>query len=136
MRCTRGAIFDAVVDLRAGSPTRGRHVAVELTAEEGTPGSTCRPAFAHGFQTLADATEVLYQMSEAYVAGARPGLPLGRSGGGHRLAAAVTVISERDRELPPFAGSVTRWARRSTSSPRDLDVTVAGAAMHAFAGEL
>lgn len=65
IRCTMGALHDVAVDLRPGSPTRGQSFSVELTAEN-------RRMFyipegvAHGFQTLADATEVFYQMSASY----------------------------------------------------------------------
>jgi dTDP-4-dehydrorhamnose 3,5-epimerase len=65
LRCTRGALFDVIVDLRPDSPTFARWVAFELSAENHrmvfAPGG-----FAHGFQTLADDTEVFYQMSEPY----------------------------------------------------------------------
>lgn len=65
VRCTRGAAYDVVVDLRPDSPTYRRWVAVELSAENGVavyiPGGC-----AHGYQTLADDTELLYQMSEFY----------------------------------------------------------------------
>ena len=65
VRCARGAIWDAVVDLRPDSPTYLRHFGTELTAEN------CRALyipedFAHGFVTLADETDVVYQMSEFY----------------------------------------------------------------------
>jgi dTDP-4-dehydrorhamnose 3,5-epimerase len=65
VRCTAGALLDVVVDLRPNSETYLQHVGIELTA-------TNRLAlyipemFAHGFQTLADGTEVFYQMSEFY----------------------------------------------------------------------
>src|SRR5581483_90009 len=65
VRVTRGAVHDVVVDVREGSPTRGRHVAVLLAAEEGTQ-LYVPPGFAHGFQTLEDATEVSYQISAPY----------------------------------------------------------------------
>lgn len=65
VRCTRGAAYDVIADLRPGSATYRRWVAVELTAENGValyvPGG-----FAHGYQTLADDTELVYQMSEFY----------------------------------------------------------------------
>ncbi len=65
VRCTRGALFDVIVDLRPESPTFGRWVAFELTAENHH--SVFAPeGFAHGFQTLADDTEVFYQISESY----------------------------------------------------------------------
>jgi len=65
VRCTEGAIFDVMIDLRPDSPTFKRWTATELTAENGR--MFYIPAgFAHGFQTLHDNVEVLYQMSEFY----------------------------------------------------------------------
>ncbi len=72
VRCTRGAIFDVAVDVRPDSPTLRKWVGFELTAENRfmmyLPG-----AVAHGFQTLADDTEVFYQVSEFY----RPEMNMG-----------------------------------------------------------
>ncbi len=73
VRCVRGAIFDVTVDLRDGSPTCRDWHGVELSAEN-------RRAFyipaglAHGFQTLTDETEVLYQMGDPYVPEAARGV--------------------------------------------------------------
>jgi dTDP-4-dehydrorhamnose 3,5-epimerase len=73
VRCVRGAIFDVAVDLRANSPARCGWHAVELSAEN-------RRAFyipaglAHGFQTLTDDSEVLYQMGHHYVPDAARGV--------------------------------------------------------------
>jgi len=65
VRCTVGAIFDVIVDLRPGSLTRGRFAAVELAAE--TRRALYVPeGFAHGFQTLRDGSEVFYQMSARF----------------------------------------------------------------------
>lgn len=65
VRCTMGAIYDVIADLRRDSPSFGQWVAVELTADNRR--MLYVPAgFAHGFQTLADNTEVFYQMSEFY----------------------------------------------------------------------
>jgi len=65
VRCTQGAIWDVIVDLRENSPTQYRWFATELTAENHwalyIPGG-----LAHGFQTLSDHSEVFYQMSEFY----------------------------------------------------------------------
>ena len=65
VRCTAGAIYDVIIDLRPASATFKQWMAVALTAEN------CKMLyvpedFAHGFQTLADNTEVFYQMSEFY----------------------------------------------------------------------
>jgi dTDP-4-dehydrorhamnose 3,5-epimerase len=73
VRCTRGAIFDVAVDLRPGSRTRLKWFGMELSAVEGS--ALLIPAgFAHGFQTLADETEVLYAMDAPYVAEAARGV--------------------------------------------------------------
>lgn len=73
VRCSRGAIFDVIVDIRPGSETFKHWYALELRPDDGTmlyiPGG-----FAHGFQTLVDDTEVLYQMSEYYHPDASRGL--------------------------------------------------------------
>ena len=65
VRCTRGAIYDVIVDLRPDSPTFKQWVAVELTADNHRM-LYIPEGFAHGFQTLEDNTEVFYQMSELY----------------------------------------------------------------------
>ena len=65
VRCTRGAIYDVIVDLRPDSPTYRQWVAAELTAENRRM-LYIPEGFAHGFQTLADETEVFYQMSELF----------------------------------------------------------------------
>ena len=65
VRCVRGSMYDAIVDLRPGSPTFTQHFTVVLTAENRK--MLYVPAgFAHGFQTLEDDTEVFYQISEFY----------------------------------------------------------------------
>ncbi len=65
VRCTRGAMFDVALDLRPGSPTFGKWVGVELTADNGRA-LYVPEGCAHGFQTLADNTEVYYQISVPY----------------------------------------------------------------------
>ena len=66
MRCTRGAIHDVAVDLRPASPSYLRWVGVELSADNGRA-LYVPEGCAHGFQSLVDATEVLYQISTPYV---------------------------------------------------------------------
>jgi dTDP-4-dehydrorhamnose 3,5-epimerase len=65
IRCTAGAVYDVILDLRRNSPTYRQWVSVELTGENRLM-FYVPEGIAHGFQTLRDQTEVLYQMSESY----------------------------------------------------------------------
>jgi dTDP-4-dehydrorhamnose 3,5-epimerase len=65
IRCTAGAVFDVIVDIRTGSPSYGRWFGTELTAAN-RRGLLAPKGFAHGFLTLADASEVLYMISTPY----------------------------------------------------------------------
>lgn len=102
VRCVRGAIHDVIVDLRTGSETFGRHAAVELSADNRLA-LYVPPGFAHGFQTLADDTELYYQMSAFYDPELARGFRHDDPDLGIAWPLAVSVISERDRELPAFA---------------------------------
>jgi dTDP-4-dehydrorhamnose 3,5-epimerase len=73
VRCTAGAVFDVIVDLRADSRTRGRWLGVELTA--GNRHALWVPkGFAHGFLTLTEGSEVLYMMTVPYAPGSASGV--------------------------------------------------------------
>ncbi len=73
IRVIRGAIYDVAVDIRRGSSTYGRHVAVELSADNWT--QLLVPAgFAHGFQTLSEGAEVLYKVTDYYAPETEHGL--------------------------------------------------------------
>jgi dTDP-4-dehydrorhamnose 3,5-epimerase len=104
VRCTRGAIFDAIVDLRPGSPTRGRHFAVVLSAEAGNQ-LYIPKGMAHGFQTLADGTEVFYQISEVYAPDLARGYRFDDPAFGIPWPLPVSVIADKDRNLPRFEGA-------------------------------
>lgn len=65
IRCTRGAVYDVIVDMRPESPTYLSHIGVELTAEN-RRALYVPEMFAHGYLTLTDDAEVIYQVSEFY----------------------------------------------------------------------
>jgi len=105
VRVTRGALFDVIVDLRAGSATFRQWFGIELDAESGRA-LYVPPGLAHGFQTLAERTEVLYQINAPYVPEAARGVRFDDPA--FAIAwpppPAGLVISERDRTFPDFAG--------------------------------
>lgn len=99
VRCTRGAIVDQVVDMREGSPTYLRSVSVELTADN-RRALYVPPLFAHGYQTLADDTEVTYQVSAAYTPGTERGLRYDDPALGLTWPLPVTAVSPKDAQWP------------------------------------
>jgi dTDP-4-dehydrorhamnose 3,5-epimerase len=96
VRCTRGAMWDVIVDLRDGSPTRFKWFGAELTAQNHRALYVPK-GFAHGFQTLADDTEVLYQMSESYHADLARGVRWDDPKLAIRWPLPDPILSERDR---------------------------------------
>ena len=101
VRVTRGAVFDVAVDIRHGSPTFGRHIATELSEDNGRQ-LWIPPGFLHGFCTLTDDVEFLYKVTAYYsrehdggVSPTDPGLgidwPLGDG---------EPLISDKDRAAP------------------------------------
>jgi dTDP-4-dehydrorhamnose 3,5-epimerase len=104
VRCTAGAIFDVIVDVRPGSPSFGRWLSFELTSENRL--TLVVPAgFAHGFETLADDTEVFYQMTRSHVAAAERGIVWNDPDLAIAWPLQPAIISERDRALPRFRPS-------------------------------
>jgi len=106
IRCVRGAVWDVGVDIRVGSPTFGRWVGVELSADNFQ--QLYIPAgFAHGFYVLSDEAEVLYKTSAVYskpheqgIAWDDPQLAIGWPG-------PAPLLSDRDRALPSLAEYIT-----------------------------
>lgn len=101
VRCTRGAIYDVIVDLRAASPTQCCWFAVELSQDNGRM-LYVPPGCAHGFQTLADDTEVSYQMGQDYVPSHAAGVRWDDPRFGIEWPSAARVMSDRDRTWPDF----------------------------------
>ena len=99
VRCTRGAIVDVAVDVRPESRTYRKHIMVQLSADN-RRALFLPPYVAHGFQTLADNTEVLCQVSGSYAPGSEQGFRWDDPKFGIEWPLPVTVISEKDASWP------------------------------------
>ena len=108
VRCGRGALLDVVVDIRDGSPTWGRHVAVELTEENGRQ-LLVPEGFAHGFVTRAPETEIVYRCTDFYAPETEGALlwsdpDLGIDWG---ISPDEATLSDKDAAAPRLAELVT-----------------------------
>ena len=101
VRCTMGAIYDVVIDLRPASPTRRAWVACELTAESRRMLYVPKGC-AHGFLTLTNNCEVSYQISERYHPEAAAGVRWNDPAFGVVWPAEPSVISPRDASYPDY----------------------------------
>jgi dTDP-4-dehydrorhamnose 3,5-epimerase len=102
VRCTRGRIFDAMIDLRPGSPTYKQWFAQELTAENRLM-LYIPEGCAHGFQTLEDESEVFYQLSQTYAPASERGVRWNDPAFGITWPVTENVImNDRDRNYPDF----------------------------------
>ncbi len=99
VRCTAGAIYDAIVDIRAGSPTRGKWFGVELSAANRRQ-LFIPKGFAHGFLTLSNDAEVFYQISVPFQPEGARGIRWDDPAIGIAWPFAPAVISPRDAALP------------------------------------
>lgn len=104
VRVLRGRVLDVAVDMRAGSPTFGRHVAVELSAENGRM-LYVPVGFAHGFVTREPMTEVAYKVTALYAPDCDGGVfwndpAIGIDWG---VAEAAATLSDKDQRLPRMA---------------------------------
>lgn len=99
VRCAKGAIYDVIIDLRDDSPTYLSHFGVELTAESGRA-LYIPEMFAHGYQTLTDGAEVLYQVSEFYTPECERGIRHNDPSFGIEWPLPVAEISEKDAAWP------------------------------------
>jgi dTDP-4-dehydrorhamnose 3,5-epimerase len=104
VRATKGALFDVIVDLRRSSPTYLQWEGFELT-DRNRLQLYIPKGFAHGFETLADDTEVLYLISAPFAPGAYGGLRHDDRAIGIAWPLPVSVIADRDRDFPDFDGN-------------------------------
>ena len=104
VRVARGAILDVAVDIRAGSPTYGQHVAVELSAENWRQLWVPR-GFAHGYLTLEPDTEVLYKTDAYYDRAADAGIAWNDPAFGIAwpVETGSVILSDKDRSAPRLA---------------------------------
>jgi dTDP-4-dehydrorhamnose 3,5-epimerase len=101
VRCTRGAIYDVILDLRPESLTFKQWVAAELTADNHQM-FYIPPGCAHGLQTLVDDTEVFYQMAGVYKSDSARGVRWNDPAFGIEMPLAVSVINDRDLTYDDF----------------------------------
>jgi dTDP-4-dehydrorhamnose 3,5-epimerase len=101
VRCSRGLIYDVIVDLRPDSLTFMKWTAVEISVENKKM-VYVPEGFAHGFQTLTDDTEVIYQMSEFYFPGHSGGFRWDDPSFNIDWPTIPKVISPKDQSFPEF----------------------------------
>ena len=101
IRCTQGAIYDVIIDMRPDSPTYLAHFGIELTAEN-RRALYVPEMFAHGYQALTDGAEVIYQVGEFYTPGYERGLRYNDPVFKIEWPLPVTEISEKDQSWPLF----------------------------------
>jgi dTDP-4-dehydrorhamnose 3,5-epimerase len=101
IRCTRGALYDVMLDARPDSPTYGGWEAIELREDDGVV-LYAAPGLAHGYQTRRDATTVAYLHSTPYVPVAAAGFCYDSAALCIPWPVEISEISQRDRALPPF----------------------------------
>ncbi|WP_339824413.1 dTDP-4-dehydrorhamnose 3,5-epimerase [Paenibacillus sp. FSL R7-0163] len=99
IRCTRGAIYDVIIDLCQTSDTYLRWYAIELNENNGRM-LYVPEGFAHGFQTLEDNTEVFYQMSEFYHPDCATGVRWDDPTFGIRWPLTNYIMNDKDRNFP------------------------------------
>lgn len=101
VRCTKGSVYDVIIDLRPDSPTFKKWESIELT-DDNRLMLYITKGIAHGFQTLKDNTEVFYQMSEFYVAEYARGVRWNDPAFRIEWPLPVNVISGKDMNYPDF----------------------------------
>jgi dTDP-4-dehydrorhamnose 3,5-epimerase len=107
VRVVRGAIYDVAVDIRRGSPTFGRWVAVTLSAEN-RKSIYVPPGFAHGFCVTSDAAEVVYMTTVEYAPELEHGIPWNDAALAIPWPISEPTLSARDQAWPPFGEGLLR----------------------------
>lgn len=107
VRCVRGGVYDVIVDLRPGSATEGRWFGTDLTADNGRA-VFVPEGFAHGFITLADDSDVFYQMGAMYEPDAARGFRWDDPHFDIEWPMAPAVISDRDASYADYDPSILR----------------------------
>ncbi len=101
VRCTKGAIYDVIIDLRAESPTFKKWIGVELTSDNYRL-LYVPEDFGHGFQTLVDNTEITYQVSQFYSPGAERGIRWNDPVLEIDWPLKPSMISDKDKNWPDY----------------------------------
>jgi dTDP-4-dehydrorhamnose 3,5-epimerase len=105
IKCTKGAIYDVIIDMRPDSPTFKKWAGVELT-EQNRKMIYVPEGFAHGFLTLEDDTEVYYPVTESYTPGAEKGIRWDDPAFNIDWPAKAAIISAKDKSWPLFDKSL------------------------------
>ncbi|MDN5203117.1 dTDP-4-dehydrorhamnose 3,5-epimerase [Fulvivirgaceae bacterium BMA10] len=106
VRCTRGALYDVIIDLRKDSPTYMEWIGVELTAENYKMLYVPQD-FGHGFITLEDQTEATYQVTQFYTPGAEGGIRWDDPAFNIEWPISPKVVSDKDQSHPDYQENVT-----------------------------
>lgn len=107
VRCTRGAIYDVIIDMREDSETYKQWIGVELTADNYRM-LFVPEGFAHGFITLEDNTDVTYQVTQFYTPGSERGIRWNDPAFNIEWPIEPVVISEKDQAHPDFEKALTQ----------------------------
>lgn len=107
VRCIRGAVYDVIIDLREGSDTYLQHFGLELSSDN-RRGLYVPAMFAHGYLTLTDDAEVVYQVDELYAPQHERGLRYDDPSLAIRWPITVSVISPRDASWPLMGAEAPR----------------------------
>ena len=103
IRCTKGAIYDVILDLRPGSPTFKQWTSAELN-EDNHKMLYVPEGFAHGYQTLTEVSEIIYQVSQFYAPESAAGVRHNDPAFAIKWPLEVSMISDLDKNWPDFRG--------------------------------